>query len=82
MLSQAHQFIQTDSPQQLKDHFLVVGEAALLSNEGAELLGQACLFGSGGCVRVLLESGCNPNSSYRDDGMTYLHVAAQNGHTR
>lgn len=82
VLSRAHQLIQTDSPRKLKDHLLTVGEATLQSNEGAEFLGQACLFGSGGCVRVLLESGCNPDSTHRGDGMTCLHVAAQNGHTR
>ena len=80
VLSLAYRAIRSDNPRQLRDHLAVIGEAILQSVEGAELLGEACECGSDGCVRVLLDSGCLPNSSIRADGMSTMHLAAQNDH--
>ena len=61
---------------------MVIGEAILQSVEGAGLLGEACECGSDGCVRVLLDSGCSPDHTCRVDGMSAIHLAAQNDHAR
>ena len=79
VLSLAYRAIRSDNPRQLRDHLAVIGEAILQSVEGAGLLGEACECGSDGCVRVLLDSRCPPNSSIRD-GMSAMHLAAQNDH--
>ena len=80
VLSLAYRAVCCDNPRQLKLHLAVIGEAILQSVEGAGLLGEACECGSDGCVRVLLDSGCLPNSSSRADGMSAIHLAAQNDH--
>ena len=80
ILSLAYRAIRSDNPRQLRDHLAVIGEATLQSVEGAGLLGEACECGSDGCVRVLLDSGCPPNTSNRADGMSAMHLATQNDH--
>ena len=62
-----------------------------LSNEGTPLLELASEYGRSGCVRVLLEGGCDPNcrissscgdiaSASGEDGQSPLHLAAKYGH--
>ena len=60
----------------------MIGSAVLQSVEWAGLLGEACECGSDGCVRVLLDSGCFPDNSCRDNGASAIHLAAQNDHSR
>ena len=71
-----------DNPRQLKELLMEIGETVLQSPEGAGLLEEACECGSDGCVRVLLDSGCNPEATSRADGMSAIHLAAQNDHAR
>lgn len=82
VLSLAYRAVRMDNPRQLKEHLTVIGETVLRSPEGAELLGEACECGSDGCVRVLLDSGCCPDTTGRADGMSALHLAAQSDHAR
>ena len=52
-----------------------------LHNEGRALLELAGGYGQSGCVKVLLDGGCNPNlESTREDGLSPLHLAAKYGH--
>lgn len=60
-----------------------------LCNEGEFLLELASGCGHSGCVKVLLECGCDPNwrcdgatAAERADGrrLSPLHIAAKNGH--
>ena len=76
----AYRAVRTDNPRQLKEHVTALGEAILQSVEGEGLLQEACEYGSDGCVRVLLDSGCHPDTTSREDGMTALHLAASNDH--
>ena len=63
-----------------------------LSQEGTPLLELASEYGRTGCVKVLLEGGCDPNCRVSNsggdnamndtskDGSSPLHVAAKYGH--
>lgn len=79
-LTKAEEAVKVGDPQELEQCIATLREGTLQGADGQKLLELACEHGHTGCVRVLLNAGCNPRASSREDGMVPLHLAAKNGH--
>jgi len=79
-LTKAEEAVKVVDPQELEQCIATLREGTLQGADGQKLLELACEHGHTGCVRVLLNAGCNPRASSREDGMVPLHLAAKNGH--